>query len=46
MGAIVYEAFTSKAVLCPVELNVKPGLYQVHVFGEDFSTSKSLVIQP
>jgi hypothetical protein len=46
MGKVVYEAFTSKAMLGPIELNVKSGMYQVRVEGEDFSITKPLVIQP
>lgn len=46
MGKVVYEAFTSKAILGPIELNVKSGMYQVRVEGEDFSITKPLVIQP
>ena len=46
MGEMVYEAYTSKAMLGPIELNVKAGMYQVRVVGEDFSTTKPLVIQP
>ena len=46
MGKVVYEAYTSKAILGPIELNVKSGMYQVSVEGEDFSITKPLVIQP
>jgi hypothetical protein len=46
MGKVVYEAYTSKAILGPIELNVKSGMYQVRVEGEDFSITKPLVIQP
>ena len=46
MGKVVYEAYTSKAILGPIELNVKSGMYHVRVEGEDFSITKPLVIQP
>lgn len=46
VGEVVYEADNIAATLCPLELRVKSGLYQVHVFGENFIASKSLVIQP